>query len=162
VSHKLLLALVVLGTLFLGGRWLVRWLESDETKIRRLVAGMEEAYNRGSPGGCVAPLAKNWRHEGHALDRELLFGALFQTARDRERETRRLRSRVEVDEDAAEIAVAGERATLAVEACFSRLRAGAWEAAWRLAIEAELEHGDDGWEIVRSRHQDLEGTHLGR
>ena len=101
-------------------------------------------------------------HEGHSIDRQLLLGALFQAARERDRETRELLSKVEVDEDAAAITVEGERATLACEALFSRLRRGTWEEAWRARFTAELVDGDDGWEIVRSRHEDLRGTHLGR
>ena len=159
---RVLLALLALLCLFLGGRGLARFFASDETKIRRLVAGMEEAYDEGRPGSCVGPLARDWHHEGSEIDRQLLLGALFQTARDRDSQTRELRSRVEVDEEAAVIVVDGERATLRLEAVFSRLRQGQWSESWRARIEAELVDGDDGWEIVHSRHEDVTGTHLGR
>ena len=162
MTKRILLALLALAALYYGGRSLVRFFASDETKTRRLVAQMEEAYNEGSPGSCVGPLAKDWRHEGYEIDRELLLGALFQTARDRDRETHQLRSKVDVDEDAVEVTVDGEHATLTTEATFSRLRAGKWEESWHLCITAELQDGDDGWEIVKSRHQDLRGTQLGR
>ncbi len=159
---KLFLALVALLALFFASRSLIRFLASDETKIRRLVAEMEEAYNEGRPGACVGPLAKGWRHEGYSIDRELLLGALFQAARERDMATHQLKSRVEVDEDAAQVHVDGERATLSIEATFSRLRAGQWGQSWRLRVEAELVDGDDGWEIVKSRHEDLTGTLVGR
>lgn len=159
---RILLGLAAAAALCLVVLLLVRLFTSDETRIRRMVAGMEEAYNEGKPGSCVAPLAKDWRHEGSEIDRELLLGALIQTSQDRERETRQLRTRVEVDEDAAVVAVKGERATLAAEAIFWRLRAGEWHEAWRARIEAELADGEDGWQIVKSRHQDVSGTHLGR
>ncbi|HEX6885131.1 MAG TPA: hypothetical protein VF530_17285 [Planctomycetota bacterium] len=159
---RVLLAIAAVAALFLGVRGLVRHLAPDEVKIRRLVAAMEAAYNEGDPSGCVAPLARDWRHAGSEIDRRMLLGALFQTARDREKETRQLRSRVEVDEEAARVAVDGERATLTLEAVFARLRGGEWSETWRARIEAELVEGDDGWEIVQSRHEDLTGTHLGR
>lgn len=162
MAKRILFALIALVVLFLGARSLLRFFSSDETKIRRLVAQMEEAYNAGKPGSCVGPLSKDWRHEGYELDRELLLGALFQAARERDKETRQLRTRVEVDEQAVVVTVDGEHATLATEATFFRLRAGAWEESWRMRIEAELSDGDDGWEIVKSRHQDERGTHLGR
>lgn len=162
VLKKILIGLVALTVLYLGTTFLIRSLASDETKIRWLVAGMEEAYNGGHAGQCVAPLAKNWRHAGTELDRELLLGALFQASRERDPKTRQHLSRVEVDEDAAAVTVTGERATFGADATFSRLRRGAWEETWRLRIEAELENGADGWEIVASRHTDLRGTHLGR
>jgi hypothetical protein len=159
---KILLPLVALIALYLGAGLVIRFFASDETKIRWLVAQMEEAYNAGRPGSCVGPLAKDWRHEGYSIDREQLLGGLFQAARERDRETRELRTRVEVDEEAVEVTLDGSRATLATEARFFRLRAGAWEPSWHLRVTAELEDGDDGWEIVKSRHEDLAGTHLGR
>lgn len=162
MARKLLLSLLALGALYLGLGPVLRLFASDETKIRWLVEQMEEAYNAGRPGSCVGPLAKDWRHEGYALDREMLLGGLFQAARERDKETRQLRSRVAVDEHALVIVVDGGHATLQVPATFSRLRGGQWEEAWRLAVTAELEHGDDGWKIVRSRHTDLAGTQLGR
>jgi hypothetical protein len=162
MAKKILLPLFALVALYLGSGLVIRFFASDETRIRWLVAQMEEAYNAGRPGSCVGPLAKDWRHEGSSIDREQLLGGLFQAARERDKETRQLRSKVEVDEDAVQVSVDGERATLATEALFWRLRAGSWEESWRLRIEAELEDGDEGWEIVRSRHQDLAGTHLGR
>lgn len=162
VIQRILLAAFALLALFFGGRGLVRFLASDETKIRRIVAEMEAAYNEGRPGACVSPLAKDWHHEGSEIDRELLLGALFETARDRDRETRQLRTHVDIDEDAARIQVDGEHATLALDATFSRLRAGQWEPTWRVAFEAELENGSDGWGIVKSRHEDRSGTLLGR
>ena len=162
MARRLLLVPLALALGWFGVGYVVRLFASDETKIRWLVEQMEEAYNTGRPGTCVGPLARNWRHQGSEIDRELLLGALFQTARDRDKETRQLRSRVEVDADAAAIAVEGERATLVLEAVFSRLRQGEWSETWRARLEAELEDTDDGWKIVTSRHQDLGGTHLGR
>jgi len=162
VARKLVPALLALAALYLGVAWLVELLTPDDTKIRRLVAQMEDAYNRGDPGDCVEPLARAWRHERYELDRQLLFGALLQAARERDRETRELPTRVTIDEDAASIDVQDDQATLALEALFERRRGGEWRASWRIRVEAELADGDDGWEIVKSRHEDLTGTHLGR
>jgi hypothetical protein len=162
VIKKILLGALTLAGLYLVSGVVIRFLASDETKIRWLVETMEEAYNAGRPGKCVGPLAKDWRHEGHGIDRDMLHGALFQVSRERDRETRELLSRVEVDEDALVISVDGDRATLQADTIFSRRRGAAWEPTWELSIEADLVDGDDGWEIVRSRHSDRAGTHLGR
>lgn len=159
---KILLALLLAAGLTLAAGPIADLFRSDESRIRALVARMEAAYNAGKPGTCVGPLAKGWRHEGYSIDREQLLGGLFQASRERDPRTRQLRSRVEVDEDAVRVAVDGARATLGAEACFWRLRAETWEPVWRLSIEAELEDGEDGWKIVRSRHVDLQGTQLGR
>ena len=160
--RKILALLLALGALYLGVNFLVELFTSDETKIRHLLGDMEEAYNAGKPRSCIEPVAKDWHHEGYEIDRELLFGALAQTFLDRDRETKQLRTRVEVDEGAAEVAVDGERAAVACEATFFRLRAGQWSESWHVRLEADLEDRDDGWEIVKSRHRDERGTHLGR
>jgi len=162
VLKKVALVLAALLALYLGVGWLIRMLASDETKIRWLVEGMEQAYNTGDAGDCVAPLARNWRHEGYEIDRQFLLGAVFQASRERDKETREMLTRVDVDEDALAITVDGERATLAAEAVFSRLRKGEWQETWRIRVEGELVDGEDGWEILRTRHSDVRGTHLGR
>ena len=161
--------LLLLGTallLWFTGRWLHYRLASDEQKIRWQVEEMLEGYNTAQPGMAVGPLDPDWRHEGHGeLDRELLRGALFRVAmNDRDRETRELTSRVALVEDSLVIEVAGDTAALEFEAVFSRRKRGdeEWTERWRLRIEAELEDGDDGWKIVRSRHEDLAGTQLSR
>lgn len=161
---KKILLMVSTGlVLILAVRWLVLALASDETKIRRLVERMEAGYDEGQPSKCVGPLAEDWQHAGYELDRELLRGALLQTAlQDRDRETKELLTRVDVLPESLAITVDGETASLACEVVFSRLRKGAWEETWRMRAAADLVDGEDGWEIVRSRHEDLRGTQLGR
>ena len=159
---RILLALAGLLFVYLGVGYLIHLLASDQTEIRWLVEDMEEAYNTGDAGDCVAPLARNWRHEGYELDRQVLLGAVFQASRERDRSTHEMLTRVEVAEDSIQVAVDGERATLTVEAVFWRLRKGAWEETWRIRVEGELADGEDGWKIVKTRHSDLRGTHLGR
>jgi len=161
-KFALALTFASIPLLYLGSGIVLRWFASDETEIRWLVESMEENYNVGDPSGCVEPIAAGWQHAGTELDRRMLFGALLRIAQERERETRRLRSRVEVDEAAATIAVEGERATLSVDAQFLRRKGDDWQPAWHVRITAELADGDDGWEVVTSRHEDLAGTHLGR
>lgn len=161
-KFTLALALASLPLAYLGSGFVLRWFASDETRIRWLVESMEENYNAGDPSDCVEPIAATWHHAGTEMDRRMLFGALLQIAQERERETRQLRSRVEVDEEAATIAVEGERATLTLDAQFSRRKGAEWQPSWQVRITAELVDGDDGWEIVTSSHEDLAGTHLGR
>jgi len=162
MAKKVLLPIVALVALYAGVAIVVRTFTPDETKIRHLVRGMEEAYNRGAPGDCVGPVAHEWRHEGYGLDRQLLFGALLQTAQERDRETRELLTRVAIDEDATAVTVQDDRAEVELEARFERRRGGEWRETWRIRVTAELVDGAHGWEIVRSRHEDLNGTHLGR
>jgi len=162
MARKLLLPLLGIVVLYLGLGFVVRFFTPAETKIRRLVAHMEDAYNRGNPGECVEPLARDWRHAGYGLDRQMLFGALLQAAQERSHATRELLTRVTIDEEAAAVSVQDEHATLELEALFERRRADAWQETWRIRVTAELVDGEDGWRIVSSRHEDLRGTHLGR
>jgi len=156
------LGIAALPLLYLGSGLVIRWFSSDETQIRWIVESMEENYNVGDPSGCVESIAKTWRHEQSELDRSMLFGALLRIAQERDRETRAMRSRVEVDEEAAEIVVTDDRATLALDATFLRRQGEEWKPSWDVHITAVLVDGDDGWEIVSSAHEDRAGTHLGR
>ena len=162
MARKLLLPLLGIVALYLGVGFVVRFFTPAETKIRKRVAHMEDAYNRGNPGECIEPLARDWHHAGYELDRQMLFGALLQTAQERSHETRELLTRVTIDEDAATVNVQDERATLELEALFERRRGDTWHETWRIRVTAELVDGDDGWQIVASRHEDLRGTQLGR
>jgi hypothetical protein len=161
VKRLALLLVAVALTSFLG-RALYRALASDETKIRWMVADMVRGYDEGDVGDCIGAFAESWRHEGSEITRELLRGALIQTALERDPATKRQSSRVEIQAESLVVTVAGDKARLECEARFSRLRHGEWEPTWDLHAEAELEKGEHGWRIVQSRHRDLRGTELGR
>ena len=148
---------------FFLGRWLFIALASDETRIRWLVERMEQGYNRADVGDCVGPLADDWSHEGYAVDRDLIANAIrADYLRDRDRETKELRRRVDVDEETLDILVDGEKALLSVEVSFERLDRGEWAETWALRAAAELRATEDGWRIHRTRHEDLRGTQLSR
>ncbi len=160
---RTLLLLSTVPVLYFGALLLWRALASDETKIRWLVEGMEEGYNEGRPRACFGPLALDWRHENYELDRELLRGALIRTAlQDRDPRTKELLTKVELDDESLAITVDGDRASLECDLTFWRLRSGVWDQVWSMHATAELAEGDDGWKIVRSRHEDRRGTQLGR
>lgn len=157
------MGLATVAVAFVVGRWVVLSMVSDETKIRWLVERMEEGYDDGDLSDCVGPLSDDWHHEGYLVDRERLKLGLFQAFREeRDRDTGKRTSKVDVDEDGMQIAVDGDEATLTAEAVFSRLRGEAWEDTWNIRVEAHLEKGDDGWKIVRTSHEDLKGTQLSR
>jgi len=162
MAKKALLGLGLALGLYLAALWLVHALTPDERLIRNLLADMEEAYNEGDAGDCVAPLARDWRHDGYELDRRTLVGAIFQASRERDRELGIQLTRVDVDEEGAEVAVAGDHATVTAVATFQRWRKGEWQDSWRIRTHGELVDGDEGWEFVRTRHEDLEGTQLSR
>lgn len=149
--------------MFFLGRALFLAFVSDETKIRWQVEGMEEGFNEGDLSDCVGPLDTSWRHDAYSLNREYLKGGLFQAFREeRDRETGKRTSRVEVDWKGFFVEVDGEQAKIEVEARFSRLQKEAWEQTWHIRVFGDLEKGEDGWKILRTRHDDLKGTQLSR
>lgn len=163
---RVLLGLAGLVLLALAGRALVRALASDETRIRWLVGDAVHAFNETHTKGCLAPLADEWRHQPYGVDRELLKAALvrvfFQAV---DPETKAFLFEAEVDTDAMTVQVAedGRTATIAGEALFSARRGDALDPTWRVRFSGELEKDPEkGWLVVRSAHENVEGTGLAR
>ncbi len=160
---RILLALAGTAALLVAARSLYRALAPDETKIRWMVERMVEGYNTDDVGDCIGPLAEEWRHEDYHLDRdELRAGLLHASLQDRDTKTKKLDRRVEVDSENLAVEVSGSSANLRCQAAFFRRRGEIWNDTWRIEIEADLQHGEHGWKIVRSRHRDLRGTQLSR
>ncbi len=158
---RLSFSLILIALSFLVLRRLYVALASDEKQIRWLVERMEEAYDDGRAGGCVADVHREWTHEGTEeahLDRALLEaglrGRFFQS---RSKEGRELLVRVDVDQDALEIAVEDGMASLACEARFYEQERGEWSETWHARLEAELVREGGRWLVKRTRHRTLEG-----
>jgi hypothetical protein len=148
---------------FVLGRMVFLSFVSDETKIRWLVEEMEEGYNAGDLSDCVGPLHEDWEHDGHSLTRDYLKGGLFQAFREeRDRETGKRTSKVEIDPESFSVVVEDEQARIELEARFSRQKQGVWAETWHIRVFGNLENGEDGWRITRTRHDDLSGTQLSR
>ena len=162
MKHILLILLGSVAVFFLG-RALVLAFVSDETKIRWLVEEMEAGFNAGDLSDCVGPLDDDWSHDGHSLTLEYLKGGLFQAFREeRDRETGKRTSKIEIAEDGIYVEVEDEAARIEVEARFSRFKRDVWEETWHIRVFGDLEKGEDGWKITRTRHDDLKGTQLSR
>lgn len=157
---RLCFSLILIALSFLFLRKLYVALASDEKQIRWLVARMEDAYDEGRAGGCVADVHREWRHEGADahVDRALLEaglrGRFFQ---NRSKEGRELLLKVDVDQDALEIEVVEDTATLACEARFYEQVKEEWVLTWHTAVEAELVKEDGRWLIKHTRARTLEG-----
>lgn len=154
------IAAVLLAGFFLA-RWAFSALASDETKIRRLVAEMEDGFNEGSGRRATSGLAETWKHAGETLSRDDLRGYLLaEFHQQRSQKARRLTLRVEIPADSLAIEVEGERARLVLEAHFEKLAGEEWQPLWRTRIEAVLADGADGWQIVETEKDDIEGHGL--
>lgn len=148
---------------FVLGRMLVLAFVSDETKITWLIEEMEEGFNEGDLSECIGPLHDDWRHDDYPVNREYMKGGLFRAFREeRDRETFERTSKVEIVGDGILVEVEDDTARIEVEARFSRRRRDAWEETWHIKVFGDLEDGEDGWKIVRTRHDDVKGTQLSR
>lgn len=160
--------LLILGSL--GVRLLVSKLVSDETKIRWMLEDMVEGFDEGDSGDTVSGLARTWTHAGRPIDRDMIKGYVFREWMESSRSSSgQYPWDVEIPEDSLTISVAadGETATIELEAVFSELEGGGdaaavWKPNWHVRIWGDLENTDDGWRIVKSRHEDIQGVMLGR
>ena len=160
MKRSLLMILVLVAALVCG-RWACSAFASDETKIRRLLAEMEDGFNEGSGKRATSGLAETWKHAGRARSREDLRGyLLIEFQQQRAQKARRLTLRVEIPEDSIAISVEGDRAHLELEARFEKLAGEEWRPQWRTRIRAVLARGEEGWQIVETEKEDLEGNGL--
>lgn len=158
---RVFLVLVLLVVGYVGVRWLVVALASDETRIRWSVEEMVAGFNEGSGKRATSGFAETWDHGDTELRRDDLRGYLLaEFQQQRSQKARRLTLRVDVPEDTLVIAVVDERATLELEARFEKLRGEEWQPLWRMRVEAVLSKGEDGWKIVETAKEDLEGRGL--
>ncbi len=155
---RILVVVLVLVVGFLGVRSAIRALASDETKITWLIEDMAEGFNDGRAGTAVGGLAAEWRHEGSRVDRDLLREVLAREVLSaRTSRSGELPHRVAIPEELLLITVEEDFARVECEAIFDERNEEEWKTVWCVRIWAELERGEDGWRIVRSRHEDLVG-----
>lgn len=155
--------LALLPVLWFGGRAVLRAIVPDETLIRWEIEEMQEGYNSGDVGDAVSVLDDAWRHRGYELDREMLHAGLVREFfQDRDPVSKKLRRRVDMEEDSLKIEAQEDDASLEVEVWFSRLDDEQWTEGWRARIEAKLHRTEEGWRIVESSHEDVRGTSVSR
>ena len=161
---RLLLLLVALPVLWFVGSAVLRGFASDETQIRWRIEAMRDGYNSGDLGDVLIALDREWTHERSRLDRELIKGGLLREFfQDRHPKTKELLRRVRFDESSFDVQVSGDRAQLELVVTSSRWKGDdRWEDVWEARISADLRRGDSGWKILRSRHENLHGTHRDR
>jgi hypothetical protein len=156
-----ILALALLAVLgFWGGRALWRSFAADEDRIRWMLADAVTAFNAGRPKSTVAPLAEDWHDRTSGVHRDTLLNALIAMSfQERGRGASRTGWELALPENLLDIDVLdGDDAAARFELVLSRRRGEELEPTWRMAIDAELRRGGDGWEIWRSGYRTLEGN----
>ena len=168
--NRIILLALALILLSLGARLVFSHFVSEETKIRWLVEDMVEGFNAGKARQSVRGLDSNWSHAERPLDRDMLRGFILGEAMQGGLGSRRAFPwRVELPPDSLRIQVAEDEDSAALEAelLFSHNRSGTeepadWELQWHLRLLAELHPTDEGWRILKSRHEDIQGALIGR
>lgn len=166
--NRLILAAIVLVLGGLALRLLVQGMASDETKIRWMLEEMVEGFDEGQAGQSISGLARDWTHEGRPIDRDTIRGYVFgQTMQKGKGLPFPWDAEVPEETLVIEVAPEGGSATLTAEVRFSELTGatseedGTWNERWHLRLEADVQETEDGWRIVSSRHEDIQGVMIG-
>jgi hypothetical protein len=157
------LALVVLGLLAAGARWLVHALTSDETKIRVAIEEACEGFGDKRMDPILAVLARDFRDETSGFGREDVRGAVAGAFfGEKDPETKGFPFRCEIDPQAIEIQLVKgdpDRATVALTGTVVDLRGGTRREAWSFQLTGRMEERDDGWCFVTTEHRTTGGNY---
>lgn len=156
------LALVVLGLLAVGVRWLIRTLSSDETKIRVAIEEACEGFGEKRMDPILSVLARDFRDETSGFGREDVRGAVAAAFfGEKDPETKSFPFRCEIDPQAIEIELVKgdpDSATVAFPGTVVDVRGGGRREAWSFRLTGRMEEREDGWCLVTAEHQTLEGS----
>jgi len=161
--RKFGLALVVLGLLAVGVRWLIRTLSSDETKIRVAIEDACEGFGEKRMDPILDVLARDFQDQPSGFDREdvrrAVAAAFFQ---EKDPETKGFPYRCEVDPAAIEIQLVKgdpDRATVEFPGTIVDVRGGGRREGWSFRLTGQMEEREDGWCFVTTEHKTLGGSY---
>jgi hypothetical protein len=156
------LCLLAAGLLWLGGRWLVRALSSDEARITRAIEDACAGFGDARMDPVLSALAPDFRDETSGFDRADLHAALASAFfQEKDPATRAFPYRAEVDPATLTIQVqrgAPDTAEVGLVATIVDVRGGGRREAWRFRLAGRMEERDQGWCFVRAEHRTLAGS----
>jgi len=156
---KAILVVIGAGLLYLFGQLLYRALASDETRIGWLLDDVARGFNKCRAGLTVEGFSEEFREKtAHKTRAELrrVLAYLFMTHRHPESKEFRFRVKIEgVRITFPDPPKSTAQATL--RAVFHYLRKKEFEPVWTVEIDAKLENGPNGWKVVSSTHQGVDG-----
>lgn len=163
MGRILRIALVAAALLVLGA-WLRNALASDETRIRRVIAGMVAGFNDERNAGAMRGFAQEYRDTTSGVGRDRVHeGLAYLFFSRRDPDTKRFDLRLEVPEDLLAIEVADDEHARAS----GTLRL--WEGAgardddapetllWEVRFDGALVDVDGAWRFATSTHETVEG-----
>ncbi len=160
--RKIGIALVVLGLLAVGVRYLVLTLVSDETKIRWAIQDAAEGFGNARANPVLELLARDFEDQPSGYKREDIRGPLAAVFfQEKDPETKGFPYRLEIADEAIQIVVVkGEpdSATVSFPGKIVDTRGGKRRDAWSFEIEGRMEEREDGWCFVTTTHRTLDGS----
>lgn len=160
--RRILISLATVLALWFVGRWIVRALVSDETRIQWTVDAMIEGFNETTMNPILDGLDRAFLDETHGADREMVRGAcaqLFFQAKDET--TKRFLYRAEWTSQRVRVFeepdAPNPKAELDFEVRIFRRKGEAEEPAWKIAIAGKLEKKEGDWRLLRTEVRTLDG-----
>ncbi len=152
-TKKILLVLVgAAAVVFIGNRIRLALL-SEETLIRMRIEDMAEGFNDTDLAQVAGGVAEDYRDKALELDRKRLLALVrYLFLKKNDFKTKQFAFRVEVDIQEVVVAEAEDAARVALEVRFSKSELGEWKAFQSGKVDADLRKGEEGWQVVRTRH----------
>ncbi len=140
--------------LWIGGRAVLRAMESDQDKIRRLCQEMVDAFNEQRTSRFMAGLDENFLDVQSGVRREELREALVYTFfQEIDQQSKKFALRADLPEVPFDVVVTeGEPKTAkaSISANISRLQGDKPQAWWDARISGELAKTEKGWQWTRT------------
>jgi hypothetical protein len=162
-SKKVLLVVLGIAAVLAAVFALRRAIEPEENKVRRRIESMADGFNSSRAGKVLDGIAESFAEKDAGVEKEELRAFLaYLFFKERDPESKRFRYQVEVSKLEVALDPPGPpegppRASVSLEANFLELRAQKFTSVWKASIQGTLEKGDDGWQVIRSSHQTVEG-----
>ena len=153
--------LCTIAVLFVGKR-VVWFFASDETRIEWTIEGMIEGFNDARLSPTITPFHRDWRAQGTQVSRPLLMDGLrsiFFT--EKHAETKAFAYEARLVEDSLTIELDEDKAAVNFEIDVWRLDRDPPASVWRVRIDNRfVDDPDNGWQVLSSRPETLDGTDL--
>jgi hypothetical protein len=161
---RIVLLLLGLLALFFGVRAIVRAFESDDTKIRRLLAQMTEGFDDTRMDPILSGLAQDFVDDGSGARKDDVRAALAQLFLQRkDPQTRKFPYRARIEEEGCAVSVhTGEKRSAEADfvLVFEESAGGVWHDSWKAQVHAELAEDSGDWFLVHTRVDTLAGKRL--
>jgi hypothetical protein len=154
--QRLGVTIIATACLWFGGRAIVRWLASDETKIRWRIESACEGFGATRMDPILELFAREFRDETSGATRDdLRAGIAAAFFQEKDPQTKKFPYRAVVPREELSIEVSKSDPKTATVRFLTRIvdtRGGKERIAWEFRANGAFKHGDDGWQLVSTSH----------